>query len=225
MIPASDTTIRLDNLPSIAHCFALTATDSVGNEDYNQVLSERRAGKVVNVLQQKCGWAPYRMLTPTGMAEADPAADNSTAAGKAQNRRVTVNILVSKAVDGIEQVHQQRGPHPHPIAGLAEIHGAWIGVDVWYLVIMLQSELDIFFLSLAADHPHRSVNWIDRVDALQADGHLASLNLGHVENVIDHIQQVLARSENVFCVAFIAFVAKFAVKLIGEDFREAVNCV
>ena len=78
-------------------------TDSVGNEDYNQVLSERRAGKVVNVLQQKCGWAPYRMLTPTGMAEADPAADNSTAAGKAQNRRVTVNILVSKAVDGIEQ--------------------------------------------------------------------------------------------------------------------------
>lgn len=78
-------------------------TDAVGSEDYNQVLSEKRAGKVVNHLQQKCGWAPYRMLTPTGMAEADPAADNSTAQGKAQNRRVAVNILVSKAVDGIEQ--------------------------------------------------------------------------------------------------------------------------
>jgi OOP family OmpA-OmpF porin len=77
-------------------------TDAVGSEDYNQELSERRAGRVVNHLQQKCGWAPYRMLTPTGMSEADPAADNSTPAGLAQNRRVSVNILVSKAVDGIE---------------------------------------------------------------------------------------------------------------------------
>ena len=76
-------------------------TDSVGDEDYNQVLSERRAGKVVNYLQQKCGWKPWRMVTPTGMAESDPAADNSTAEGRAQNRRVAVNILVSKSVDGI----------------------------------------------------------------------------------------------------------------------------
>lgn len=74
-------------------------TDSVGDEDYNQVLSEKRAGKVVNTLQQKCGWKPWRMLSPTGMAESDPLADNSTAEGKAQNRRVSVNILVSKAVD------------------------------------------------------------------------------------------------------------------------------
>lgn len=78
-------------------------TDSVGDEDYNQVLSEKRAGKVVNTLQQKCGWAPWRMLTPTGMAESDPVADNSTAQGRAQNRRVAVNILVSKAVDGTQQ--------------------------------------------------------------------------------------------------------------------------
>ena len=76
-------------------------TDSVGSEEYNQVLSEKRAGRVVNYLQQACGWKPYRMLTPTGMAEADPTADNSTPEGKAQNRRVAVNILVSKAVDGI----------------------------------------------------------------------------------------------------------------------------
>jgi len=76
-------------------------TDSVGDEDYNQTLSEKRAGRVVNYLQQKCGWAPYRMLTPTGMAEADPLADNSTPEGKAQNRRVSVNIMVSKAVEGL----------------------------------------------------------------------------------------------------------------------------
>ena len=74
-------------------------TDSTGDEEYNQVLSEKRAGRVVNYLQQACGWKPYRMLTPTGMAKADPAADNSTPEGRAQNRRVSVNILVSKAVD------------------------------------------------------------------------------------------------------------------------------
>ena len=76
-------------------------TDSTGSEDVNQALSEKRAAKVVNYLQQKCGWKPYRMLTPTGMATADPAADNSTAYGKAQNRRVAVNVMVSKAVDGM----------------------------------------------------------------------------------------------------------------------------
>ena len=76
-------------------------TDSTGSEDFNQELSEKRASRVVNFLQQKCGWKPYRMLTPTGMAESDPMADNSTPEGKAQNRRVAVNILVSKSVDGL----------------------------------------------------------------------------------------------------------------------------
>lgn len=76
-------------------------TDSTGSEEFNQELSEKRASRVVNYLQQACGWKPYRMLTPTGMAEADPLADNETDYGKAQNRRVAVNILVSKSVDGI----------------------------------------------------------------------------------------------------------------------------
>jgi len=76
-------------------------TDSTGSYEINQALSEKRAGRVVNYLQQQCGWQPWRMLTPTGMAEADPAADNSTPYGKAQNRRVAVNVLVSKSVDGM----------------------------------------------------------------------------------------------------------------------------
>ncbi len=76
-------------------------TDSTGSQEFNQQLSEKRAGNVVNYLQQACDWKPYRMLTPTGMSEADPAASNDTAAGKAQNRRVAVNILVSKGLDGL----------------------------------------------------------------------------------------------------------------------------
>lgn len=76
-------------------------TDSTGSAEFNQALSEKRAGGVVNYLQQACHWKPYRMLTPTGMAQADPRADNSTEEGKAQNRRVEVNILVSKGLDGL----------------------------------------------------------------------------------------------------------------------------
>jgi OmpA-OmpF porin, OOP family len=76
-------------------------TDSTGSEEYNQQLSEKRASRVVNHIQQACGWKPYRMLTPTGMSEADPLADNTTREGKAQNRRVAVNILVSKGLDGL----------------------------------------------------------------------------------------------------------------------------
>ncbi|NCP15230.1 MAG: OmpA family protein [Sphingomonadales bacterium] len=75
-------------------------TDSTGSQEVNQTLSEKRAAAVVNHLQQVCKWKPYRMLTPTGMATADPAADNTTFAGRAQNRRVSVNVLVSKALDG-----------------------------------------------------------------------------------------------------------------------------
>lgn len=82
-------------------------TDSTGSQEVNQTLSEKRAAAVVNHLQQVCKWKPYRMLTPTGMATADPAADNTTVAGRAQNRRVSVNVLVSKALDGQDQIARQ----------------------------------------------------------------------------------------------------------------------
>ncbi len=76
-------------------------TDSTGSDEVNQALSERRAGRVVNHLQQVCRWQPWRMLTPTGMSEADPVASNDTHEGQSQNCRVAVSVLVSKAVDGL----------------------------------------------------------------------------------------------------------------------------
>lgn len=84
-------------------------TDSTGSQELNQVLSEKRAGAVVNFLQQQCGWAPYRMLTPTGFSESNPVADNATESGKAQNRRVAVNVLVSKSVDGYDNTGSVAG--------------------------------------------------------------------------------------------------------------------
>jgi len=76
-------------------------TDSTGSDEFNQQLSEKRASSVVNYIQQACHWKPYRMLTPTGMSKADPLASNDTTDGKAQNRRVAVNIMVSKGLDGL----------------------------------------------------------------------------------------------------------------------------
>lgn len=76
-------------------------TDANGTEDFNQELSERRASRVVNFLQQRCRWAPYRMLMPSGMSESDPTADNATPEGRAQNRRVQISVLTSKAADGL----------------------------------------------------------------------------------------------------------------------------
>jgi outer membrane protein OmpA-like peptidoglycan-associated protein len=93
---AASTAEKTDN----ALLLVVGYTDATGGQDFNQQLSEKRANRVINYLQQACGWKPYRMLTPTGMAKADPVASNDTAQGKAQNRRVAVNILVSKSVDG-----------------------------------------------------------------------------------------------------------------------------
>ena len=63
-------------------------TDSVGDEAYNQKLSERRAQSVVAYLAAK-GVAAGR-ITAIGMGETKPLADNATEEGRAQNRRVTI---------------------------------------------------------------------------------------------------------------------------------------
>jgi outer membrane protein OmpA-like peptidoglycan-associated protein len=63
-------------------------TDSVGDEAYNQKLSERRAQAVVDFLYAQ-GVAVGR-ITASGMGETKPLADNATEEGRAQNRRVTI---------------------------------------------------------------------------------------------------------------------------------------
>ncbi len=63
-------------------------TDSVGEEAYNQKLSERRAQAVVDYLAAQ-GVAPGR-IKAIGMGEAKPIASNETEEGRAENRRVTI---------------------------------------------------------------------------------------------------------------------------------------
>ncbi len=66
-------------------------TDSDGAADYNQRLSEQRAGAVTDVLI--AGGAPAGRLQPIGRGESQPVASNLNADGKAQNRRVEIVIL------------------------------------------------------------------------------------------------------------------------------------
>ncbi len=65
-------------------------TDSVGGDDYNQGLSQRRADSVRAYLVQQ-GVSSVR-LTAAGMGEGSPVAGNDTSTGRQQNRRVEVII-------------------------------------------------------------------------------------------------------------------------------------
>ncbi|HSB08779.1 MAG TPA: OmpA family protein [Blastocatellia bacterium] len=74
--------------------------DSTGNTARNRVLSQQRADAVVRYLQENHDIPLRRMITPFGYGELRPVADNSSAEGRRQNRRVEVKILVSKGITG-----------------------------------------------------------------------------------------------------------------------------
>jgi len=78
-------------------------TDSVGGDAYNQKLSENRANAVRNFSVQQ--GVASDSITATGYGKADPVADNGTAAGRAQNRRV--QLVVSGAAIGVQASQPQ----------------------------------------------------------------------------------------------------------------------
>jgi outer membrane protein OmpA-like peptidoglycan-associated protein len=74
-------------------------TDSVGSDEYNQTLSDKRAGTVKDFLVAQ-GVAPNN-ITSQGFGKNNPVADNSTSSGRMQNRRV--NMVVSGDAIGIAE--------------------------------------------------------------------------------------------------------------------------
>ena len=64
-------------------------TDSIGSSSYNLDLSKRRAETVTAWLVDK-GGIPKEDLTAIGAGKSKPKANNATAKGRAQNRRVEV---------------------------------------------------------------------------------------------------------------------------------------
>lgn len=79
-----------------AAIYAYGHTDSTGTDAVNQPLSEKRASAVTDYLKTQ-GIAASR-LNAVGMGSTSPVADNSTTAGKAQNRRVEIYVLATEAM-------------------------------------------------------------------------------------------------------------------------------
>ena len=68
-------------------------TDSVGSDNYNIGLSNRRAESVQRYLVSKN--VPLYRISIVGLGKSDPVADNKTKAGRDKNRRVEVRVLKS----------------------------------------------------------------------------------------------------------------------------------
>lgn len=75
-------------------------TDSTGGETKNLRLSRARAESVVEYLTINHHIPARRFVTPMGYGKNEAVADNSTSAGRAQNRRVEVKMLVNRGLNG-----------------------------------------------------------------------------------------------------------------------------
>jgi OOP family OmpA-OmpF porin len=74
--------------------------DSSGNAAMNQKLSMERAQNVIAFLLQNCNVPVRHIVAPGAMGEVAPVASNETKAGRAENRRVEIKVLVNKGLAG-----------------------------------------------------------------------------------------------------------------------------
>jgi OOP family OmpA-OmpF porin len=72
--------------------------DSSGNAAVNEKLSLERSQAVVDYLTESGGISPLHLLAPGAMGTSEPVASNETAAGRAENRRVIVKVLVNRGL-------------------------------------------------------------------------------------------------------------------------------
>lgn len=85
---------RVKGLTTVESVNVVGHTDSVGTDAYNQALSERRAEAVKTYLVEH--GVDGNIISTTGMGESQSVADNSTDAGRAENRRVEVTFKGTK---------------------------------------------------------------------------------------------------------------------------------
>lgn len=85
---------RLDTMKGIESIEVTGHTDSQGSAAFNQALSERRAAAVKSYLVNK--GVDAGKISTRGMGASSPVADNASAAGRAQNRRVELDIKASQ---------------------------------------------------------------------------------------------------------------------------------
>ena len=87
-----------DQLPNAKHYIVVVDgnADSVGDANYNYMLSKRRADAVIAYLEGKNAIPAYKIYV-IGMGEDKPAESNKTAKGRAENRRVDVRLMTNIA--------------------------------------------------------------------------------------------------------------------------------
>ena len=81
-------------------------TDSVGDKDYNYKLSQRRADAVVTYLSAKYNVPPHKFYL-VGIGKDQQIASDRTAAGRAQNRRVDIQLLSNMQQGGSDTTGAQ----------------------------------------------------------------------------------------------------------------------
>jgi outer membrane protein OmpA-like peptidoglycan-associated protein len=86
-------------------------TDSVGSDEYNQDLSERRAQSVRDYFVR--GGIPAGAVDARGFGKAEPVASNETAEGRQQNRRVEL-VLSGDAIGNAAEVTPAAYTTTHP---------------------------------------------------------------------------------------------------------------
>lgn len=95
--------VKLDDMASklkgidLEVVIAVGHTDSVGSDEYNQKLSIKRAEAVKAYLVGNGGIPNNRVYTE-GKGKKQPVADNKTADGRAQNRRVEIEVVGTRMI-------------------------------------------------------------------------------------------------------------------------------
>jgi OOP family OmpA-OmpF porin len=74
-------------------------TDSTGSDTKNFRLSRQRADAVVQYLAVQHKISLRRFVTPVGYGKTEAVADNTTAEGRSQNRRVEVKVIINRGLN------------------------------------------------------------------------------------------------------------------------------